>query len=76
LAFVPFRTVGGGLSPPDPDPDDDEDEEIRDPKAKIKALTEANERLVRKLDKKDARIAELEEAGEGSPDTPTRTRSA
>jgi hypothetical protein len=35
--------------------DDDDDEEIRDPKAKIKSLTEANERLARKNSKMEKR---------------------
>jgi hypothetical protein len=39
---------------------EDEDEEIRDPKALIKSLREANARLAKKLEKKDQRIQELE----------------
>jgi hypothetical protein len=57
---------------PDPDEDEDEDEPTRDPEARIKALTEKVARLGKKLDKKDARIAELEsQEGDGTPDTDT-----
>jgi hypothetical protein len=38
-----------GAEGDEPDEPDSDDEEIRDPKAKIKSLTEANARLARKL---------------------------
>jgi hypothetical protein len=44
----------------DDDGKQEDDEEIRDPKALIKSLREANARLAKKLDRKDQRIQELE----------------
>jgi hypothetical protein len=40
--------------------EDQGDEEVRDPRALIKSLREANARLAKKLEKKDERITELE----------------
>jgi hypothetical protein len=53
------------------DPDEDEDE-IRDPKALIKSLREANGRLARKLEKRETRIKELE-AREGKDEDGVRS---
>jgi hypothetical protein len=48
----------------DEEPTADDLDEIRDPRAKIEALSEANARLVRKVEARDAEIARLNEGGE------------
>lgn len=57
---------------------DDDGKPIRDPKAMIKSLKEANRRLAKKLEKKDQRIKKLEDqdGSNGDGDRPSSIRSA
>jgi len=73
---------GGGDGEGDPpdddddtedDTDEDEDEEIRDPKALVKSLRSANDRLAAKVAKRDERIRELEQ-GDGDAEALRSTR--
>jgi hypothetical protein len=74
LALLPFLTLLATKTKANVDPnpdvddpdDDDEDEEIRNPKALVKSLRDANARLARKNKKLEQRIQRLE--GEGDSD--------
>jgi hypothetical protein len=76
LLLLPFLTLlTKTKADPDPGPDldelddeDDDDEQIRNPKALVKSLREANSRLARKLKKRDQRIQELEAHGDSDDD--------
>jgi hypothetical protein len=60
--LLPFLLLLNDTPGEEPNGDDgnDDEEEIRDPKAKIHSLEEANARLSKKIKAKDARISELE----------------
>jgi hypothetical protein len=63
LAWLLFETASDDEPGEDEDEQDDEEEEIRKPKAKIRSLQDHVNRLHKRLEERDSRIKELEDAG-------------